>query len=78
MPLDLHQCLKNNIHHRTAADIQKAIDEWVDAPSHYIQIDYSSLLDGMNAAALDDKMELDAISDDEQVTKQSSVVGSRN
>lgn len=68
MPLDFQQCLANNIHNRTASDIQKAIDEWVDAPPHYIQLDYHSLVDVTNVAASDDKMELDAISDDEQVT----------
>lgn len=68
MPLDFNQCLKNNIHSRTASDIQKAIDEWVDAPSHYIQLDYRPLLDAINAVAPENKMELDAISEEEEVT----------
>lgn len=71
MTLDLHECLKNNIHQRTASDIQKAIDEWTDAPSHYIQLDYRPLLDAIDAAVADDNMELDAISDEEQVTHTS-------
>lgn len=72
MPLDLQQCLKNNIHQRSAADIQRAIEEWADAPSHYIQLDYRPLLDALNVAASDDKMELDAISDDDQVIPSSN------
>lgn len=71
MPLDLQQCLKNDIHQRSASDIQRAIEEWVDAPSHYIQLDYRPLLDALNATVTDDKMELDAISDDDQVTQSS-------
>lgn len=68
MPLDFQQCMKNNIHNRTAADIQKAIDEWIDAPPHYIQLDYRSLTDATDTAASESQMELDAISDDDQVT----------
>lgn len=71
MPLDLQQCLKNNIHQRTSSDIQKAIAEWVEAPPHNIQLNYRPLLDAINTAASDDKMELDAISDDDQVTQKS-------
>lgn len=73
MPLDFRQCLMNNIHQRTASDIQKAFGEWADAPTHYIQLDYRPLLDAINSAVTHDKvsMDLDAISDEEQVTQES-------
>lgn len=40
----MQKCIKNNIHNRSAADIEKAYLEWKEAPAHYVQIDFSSLL----------------------------------
>lgn len=76
MSLDLQQCLKNNIHSRTESDIEMSINEWVEAPSHHIQLDYSSLLSTIDAAsAAEDEMELDEISEDEQVRQILSRIG---
>lgn len=44
MELDVEACIKNNIHNRTAADIQKAFNEYKPTPAHYVKIDYSYLL----------------------------------
>lgn len=40
----MQKCIKSNIHNRSAADIEKAYHDWKEAPAHYIQVDFSSLL----------------------------------
>lgn len=40
----MQKCIKNNIHNRSAADIENAYLEWKEAPAHYVQLDFSSLL----------------------------------
>lgn len=43
MEPNVEECIKNNIHNRSAADIQKALKEWKVAPLHYVKIDYTYL-----------------------------------
>lgn len=46
MTLNLDECLKNNIHNRSEADIRKCIGEWTNTPLHYIRLDCTPLLQG--------------------------------
>lgn len=43
MEPNVEKCIKNNIHNRSATDIQKAVKEWKVAPLHYVKIDYTYL-----------------------------------
>lgn len=44
MKLDVEECIKNDIHNRTAEDIRKAFRDYKDTPAHYVKLDYSYLL----------------------------------
>lgn len=44
MEASAEECIKNNIHNRSAADIEKALRDWKVAPLHYVKIDYTYLL----------------------------------
>lgn len=57
MTLNLEECLKNNIHNRSEADIKKIISEWTNTPIHYIRLDYRSLFQSDGKKGSEKKIE---------------------
>ena len=44
LELDMHICIKRNVHGRTEKEIEELISGWEDTPSHHPMIDATSLI----------------------------------
>lgn len=65
MTRDLEKCISQNIHNRSREDIAKSINEWEEAPSNYLQLNYKPLIETEEINS-DNDLELDSVSNDEE------------
>ncbi|XP_058058127.1 uncharacterized protein LOC131209147 [Anopheles bellator] len=67
MQTDVDACADQNVHHRTAAEIQVYADNWAMAPDEHVQVNFNSLLEpepsDTNAVVTD----MDIAADDESL-----------
>lgn len=44
MEMDVHVCMKRNIHNRTEEEINKIVDYFEPTPNHHLKLDVNAML----------------------------------